>query len=92
MAIIYNEERQQFHLFNDEISYIMELINEEYLAQVYYGRKVQTFNQRNPYPHVSRSSFSPSPADWPDRHFTLDAIMQEAPDMILVITVNRSLK
>ena len=79
MSIIYNEERQQFHLFNDEISYIMELINEEYLAQVYYGRKVQTFNQRNPYPHVSRSSFSPSPADWLDRHFTLDAIMQEAP-------------
>lgn len=35
MAIIYNEERQQFHLFNDEISYIMELINGEYLAQVY---------------------------------------------------------
>lgn len=79
MAIIYNEERQQFHLFNDEISYIMELINGEYLAQVYYGRRVQSFLQKNPYPFVSRASFSPSPADWPDRNFTLDAIMQEAP-------------
>lgn len=79
MTILFNDELKQFHLYNDNISYIMEIINEEYLAQVYYGKKLSGFYQKNSFPHASRSSFSAAPADWPNRDFTLDAIMQEAP-------------
>lgn len=79
MTILYQEEQQRFHLSNNQISYVMELINGEYLAQVYYGKKVTDFYQNHSYPHVSRSSFSAAPANWPNRDFTLDAIMQEVP-------------
>lgn len=79
MGIYFDQEKQQFHLFNEEISYIMELENQEYLIQVYYGARINKFYQKAPYPKMDRSSFSPNPANWPNRDFSLDTVLQECP-------------
>ncbi|MGX7419323.1 alpha-galactosidase [Carnobacterium gallinarum] len=79
MGIYYDQEKQQFHLFNKEISYVMELENQDYLIQVYFGARIQSFYQKSPYPKIDRSSFSPNPANWPDRNFSLDTVLQECP-------------
>ncbi|WP_400243582.1 alpha-galactosidase [Niallia sp. JL1B1071] len=79
MPIIYNAEKKQFHLYNDSISYIMELFNNEFLVHVYFGKRINSFLQENPYPLKDRSSFSPNPKGWPNRDFSLDNTPQEFP-------------
>ena len=79
MAIIYNEKMKQFHLYNDEISYIMEVTPEGYLLQVYYGERIKAFKKSYPYPLISRSSFSPGPYTIAKTGFSLDVVMQECP-------------
>ena len=79
MAIKYNEEIKQFHLFNNEISYIMEVTTEGYLLQVYFGEHIKEFKKSSPYPLVGRSSFSPGPYEIAATGFSLDVVMQECP-------------
>ncbi|MGT2866070.1 alpha-galactosidase [Streptococcus fryi] len=40
MSIQFNQETQEFHLYNDEMSYIMHILPNEHLGQLYYGKKV----------------------------------------------------
>ncbi len=41
MAIIFHEESREFHLFNDEVSYIIGILPNGQLGQLYYGRRIQ---------------------------------------------------
>lgn len=40
MAIIFHEKSQQFHMYNDKISYIFKVIECGQLSQLYYGKKI----------------------------------------------------
>jgi len=40
MPIIYHKSTQTFHLYNDEISYIMKVLPSGHLGQFYYGKRV----------------------------------------------------
>ena len=39
MAIRYNERTRTFHLYNDQISYIMRVMENEQLENLYYGKE-----------------------------------------------------
>lgn len=41
MAIIYHKESKEFHLYNDEISYIIAVLPNGQLGQMYYGRRIE---------------------------------------------------
>ncbi len=40
MPIIYHEQSKEFHLYNKEISYIIEIMEDNQLGNLYYGKKV----------------------------------------------------
>ena len=40
MQILFNEQSRTFHLTNDKISYIMTVLPNGHLSQVYFGKKV----------------------------------------------------
>ncbi|WP_086349893.1 alpha-galactosidase [Candidatus Enterococcus clewellii] len=79
MGIEFSESKKQFHLKNDYFSYIMEITEENHLLQVYYGKRLETFQQRLVYPRVDRSSFSPNPYELSNSGFSLDTVLQEFP-------------
>lgn len=77
--ISWNAEQHVFHLHNQQISYVLGIEHQRYLVHCYWGKRVATFNQYHDYPKMDRSSFSPTPAQWPDRMFSLDTVLQEYP-------------
>lgn len=40
MAIIYHENSKEFHLYNNEISYIIKILDNLQLGNLYYGKKI----------------------------------------------------
>ena len=40
MSILFQEKTKTFHLFNQEISYIMTVLPNGHLGQLYFGRKI----------------------------------------------------
>ncbi|MBC6300785.1 alpha-galactosidase [Listeria booriae] len=78
MPIIFHEETGQFHLFNDDVSYVMEL-KEQFLVHIYWGERIRSFTQSDTYPKKDRSSFSPNPYRTNDATFSLDNALQEFP-------------
>lgn len=77
--INWNEKTQTFHLQNDSISYVLTIAHNRYLTHCYWGKRLATWSQGYDYPALDRSSFSPTPAEWPDRTFSLDTVLQEYP-------------
>ena len=49
MSIIYNEKNQTFHLFNDSISYIMTVLPNGHMGQLYFGKRIRP---REDYSHL----------------------------------------
>lgn len=43
MPIQFNQKKKQFHLYNDTLSYIMELDQDKYLTHLYYGERIRNF-------------------------------------------------
>lgn len=41
MPILYNSKTKEFHLYNDCISYVMKIMENGQVGQLYYGRKIQ---------------------------------------------------
>ena len=41
MPILFNEQTKEFHLYNDEVSYIMNILPNHQLGQLYYGKKIR---------------------------------------------------
>ena len=40
MSIIFNESTKTFHLYNQEISYIMTVLPNGHMGQLYFGKRV----------------------------------------------------
>lgn len=77
--IIWNPEKQFFHLQNSHISYVFGIAHQRYLVHCYWGKRIADCSLPHDYPKLDRSSFSPTPAGWPDRTFSLDTVLQEYP-------------
>lgn len=41
MGIVYHESSRTFHLYNDAISYIMIILKNGHLGQLYYGKRIR---------------------------------------------------
>jgi alpha-galactosidase len=79
MPIDYNVELNQFHLHNDNISYIIEIREGRYVTHVYFGERVKDFTHANTYPNVPRASFSPTPSGYTGTSLQLNSMLQECP-------------
>lgn len=77
MAIYFNQENKSFHLQTKGTSYVMQVIGDNYLCSMYWGKKIRNFNSSNPLLFMDRG-FSPNPT-FKDRTFSLDTIPQEYP-------------
>ncbi|MGT2754694.1 alpha-galactosidase [Streptococcus ovis] len=42
MGILFKQESQEFHLYNDTISYVMGILPNGHIGQLYYGKRVST--------------------------------------------------
>ena len=40
MPIIYNEKTREFHLYNQENSYIIKILDNDQTGQLYYGKRL----------------------------------------------------
>ena len=41
MAITYHEESREFHIYNNQVSYIIQILRNDQLGQLYYGKKIK---------------------------------------------------
>ncbi|MFI3213597.1 MAG: glycoside hydrolase family 36 N-terminal domain-containing protein, partial [Eubacteriales bacterium] len=41
MAIIFHEETREFHLYNKQVSYVFQILKNEQLGQLYYGKRIK---------------------------------------------------
>lgn len=78
MPVIYHQSSQTFHLYNNEISYIIKVLKNGHLGQLYYGQKI---TDRESFDHLLElSSRDMAPCTFEDDHnFTLENIKQEYP-------------
>lgn len=56
MSIIYNKKSKEFHLFNDQISYIIKILRNNQLGQLYFGKKV---HHRDKYDYLLENVYRP---------------------------------
>ena len=78
MSIIFNEESKEFHLFNNNISYIIKILRNNQLGQLYFGKKI---HQRGSYDYLLENAYRPMSAYVYEREygFSLEHIKQEYP-------------
>ena len=76
--IHFDEQQQVFHLCNDDISYLIQVEEDGYLAHLYFGKRVKEYTGGFRYPRLDRS-FSPNPPEAKDRTFSLDTLLMEYP-------------
>ena len=77
MAILYDKNENIFHLKTNATSYVMQIIRDKYLSHLYWGRKVENYNNSRAIIWKDRG-FAPNP-DYTDRTFSLDTLPQEYP-------------
>lgn len=78
MAIIFNEEKRIFYLQTQNTSYLMCIYRDDYLAHLYYGRKLEENNMiENVLRFEMRAHIMND--DPYDRDFSLEAMPQEYP-------------
>lgn len=49
MGVIFNEKTGEFHLYNENICYLMKILRNGQMGQLYFGRKVP---QKNDYGYL----------------------------------------
>ncbi|MCP3762366.1 alpha-galactosidase [Domibacillus sp. A3M-37] len=78
MSIHYIESTKTFHLQAGNTSYVMQVVNDGFLAHLYWGRKVSDYRFANYLQYADRG-FSGNPYPSEDRTFSLDTLPQEFP-------------
>ena len=77
--IQYDEKTGIFHLRNEQMSYVLQVMRGRYLMHRYWGRALRTFRDSRPSQGIDRA-FSPQPAAYEnERTFSLDVLPQEYP-------------
>jgi alpha-galactosidase len=77
MAINYYSDSKTFHLQGNSTSYVMQVIGDNYLTNMYWGKRVNNYRKSNPISFYDRG-FSPNPTPT-DRTFSLDTLPMEYP-------------
>lgn len=78
MPIIYNEKTREFHLYNQEISYIIKILDNDQQGQLYYGKRL---TYREDFSHLfeyAMRDMSPYAFEG-NSTFSLENIKQEYP-------------
>ena len=78
MAIVFHERTQEFHLYNKEISYVMAVLENGQLGQIYFGKKVQDDKCFRKYIEYSKRDMAPC-AFQGNREFSMEYLRQEYP-------------
>lgn len=78
MAIIYNEKAKEFHLYNEEVSYIFTILKDGQLGQLYFGERIK---HRESFAHMLelRGTVLASHPFKDDLNFSHEVIKQEYP-------------
>ena len=76
--IVFHEESKTFHLYNNEISYVFKILENNQLGQLYYGKRI---HDRRDFDHLLELFPRPmSPCSYKgDLSFSLEHIKQEYP-------------
>ncbi len=77
MAIHFHSDGKIFHLQGKNTSYVMQVMGDNYLTNMYWGKRIQNYRKSNPVAFFDRG-FSPNPTPT-DRTFSLDTLPQEYP-------------
>ncbi len=75
--ITFDKNKKIFHLKTHGMSYIMQLVKEDYLSHIYWGNEVSVYHNSFEIKYADRA-FSPNP-NAEDRAFSLDTLPQEYP-------------
>ena len=76
--IIFDEKINVFHLFNEKISYLIQIEDFGYVNHLYFGKKIKGYSNLHRYRRIDRA-FSPNPSEATDRTFSLDTMLMEYP-------------
>ncbi len=78
MAIVFNEKTKEFHLYNGEISYLMKIMRNGQLGQLYFGKRIP---QKENYDYLTENAYRPTSAYvYEDEYsFSLEHLKQEYP-------------
>ncbi|MGP4039615.1 alpha-galactosidase [Gracilibacillus sp. D59] len=68
MAIVYHEKSKEFHLYNNEISYIIKILDNNQLGNLYYGKRIQ---DRDDFSHLLKGCLRPLAAYVFENDYTL---------------------
>ena len=76
MSIVVNKAGDTFHLYNDEISYIMKVLPNEQMGQLYFGKKIRP---KEDYSYLVETHMRPmsSCVFDTDKNFSMEYIRQE---------------
>lgn len=76
MSIIFNEKTKTFHLYNEEVSYIMNVLPNGHLGQLYFGGRI---HHKEDFSYLLETSYRPMSAYVfdEDRSFSLEHVRQE---------------
>ncbi|MGG1676943.1 alpha-galactosidase [Neobacillus sp. NRS-1170] len=77
MPITWNEEEGIFHLYNNKLSYLIQIVHGKYPAHLYWGERVQALQQSSILQFKGRA-FSPT-TEPGNPAFSLDTLPQEYP-------------
>ena len=78
MAIIYHENSKEFHLYNNEISYIFTILKNGQLGQLYFGNKIKDKESFSHMLQLRSRVLAPCVYEG-DLDFSLEVIKQEYP-------------
>lgn len=78
MAIIFHEASKEFHLYNEEISYIIKVLENGQLGHVYYGRYITDKDDFGYLIEYARRDMAPYPFEG-NSTFSLEHLKQEYP-------------
>jgi alpha-galactosidase len=78
MTIVYHENSREFHLFNSEFSYVIKILRNNQLGNLYYGKKL---HDRDSFSHLIKGELKPlyGYVYEGDYSFSLHHINQEYP-------------
>lgn len=78
MGITYNKEAKEFHLYNENVSYIISIMKNNQLGQVYFGKRIQN---RSSFSHLMEMEHRPMSSYLfkDDLYFSLEHMRQEYP-------------
>ena len=78
MGIIFNEKTQEFHLYNHEISYLMKVMRNGQMGQLYFGKRI---SMKDNYDYLTEICYRPTSSYVYENEysFSLEHLKQEYP-------------